>query len=181
MSIKKPNIDEFNDLQFKKLENKAAIALETTLKLLETIKQSPALNGGFDSLLIKVGKIEEGQFSLSSKIDLIHDALYNPDSGLYARVKDAARAEEVEQVEKDVQILKLWKDHEDKSIERELQVADENDKLVKNHDLQLKDLMEFKQRAGTIFRWGLMTLGTGIASLLGKLIYDFLAGHIKYV
>jgi len=58
------------------------------------INTSPALNGGFDKMLVIVEHIQEKQVETGEKMDKIHEGLYNPDDGLYARVKMVESATE---------------------------------------------------------------------------------------
>jgi len=51
------------------------------------INGAPALNGGFDKMMVIVEHIQEKQDETTKKIDKIYDGLYEPDDGLYARVK----------------------------------------------------------------------------------------------
>lgn len=51
------------------------------------MNSSPALNGGFDKMLVMVEHIQEKQEETGEKVNKIHEGLYNPDTGLYARVK----------------------------------------------------------------------------------------------
>ena len=59
-------------------------------RLLQNIQQklekSAALNGGFDKLLYKIDSIENSQNIIANKVDKIHDAIYDPDEGLFARM-----------------------------------------------------------------------------------------------
>lgn len=78
-------------------EEHTTAVLEAQDELLERLEkklESPVLNGGFDELVQKVNKIEivsdqlnKSQDSSSKKIDAIHVAVYDPDSGLYHVVK----------------------------------------------------------------------------------------------
>lgn len=52
---------------------------------------SPILNGGYDTLMQKVDKIEVVQDQLKEhgpKIDAIHVAIFDPEKGLYGKVKE---------------------------------------------------------------------------------------------
>lgn len=51
------------------------------------INGSPVLNGGFDRLMVTVDHIRERQLEANSKLGKIYEDLYEPDDGLYARVK----------------------------------------------------------------------------------------------
>lgn len=72
-------------------------------ELLEIIKKAPSMNGGFTRLQDAVGEIQESNAKVlyelqlvksnqdvhTKKIDELHNALYEPDSGLYRRVTSA--------------------------------------------------------------------------------------------
>jgi hypothetical protein len=72
-------------------------------ELLEIIRSSPAMNGGFVKLSDAVEKIQESNIKMLyelqlvktnqgahiEKIDALHRALYDPDTGLYRRVTNA--------------------------------------------------------------------------------------------
>jgi hypothetical protein len=71
---------------------------EGVLERLAKKLEAPALNGGFESLVKNVEKIRTVQDQLGerlqetgSKVDAIHVAIYDPEKGLYAKVKDAIR------------------------------------------------------------------------------------------
>jgi len=77
------------DAQSQALELQEQLLLRLNQKL-----ESPALNGGFDDLAKKVDRIEnttdqlkETQAAYSKKIDAIHTAIYDPETGLYTKVK----------------------------------------------------------------------------------------------
>ncbi len=79
-------------------EEHVLTTLEAQDRLLGRVEEklgSPILNGGFDSLVKKVDKIESvteqmraEQAASSKKVDAIHVAIYDPDTGLYGRVKE---------------------------------------------------------------------------------------------
>lgn len=133
--------------------------------LQQKIMNSPALNGGFDTLMLKIEGIEKCLGATGEKVDSIHEAVYHPDTGLFARVKS------VEQ----------WRSAEEKAVEKEAKLNDEHEKLVRGHDDQLKELSKFKERSTAIVRWLVISLATGGAGLLGKLLFDFVSGHVKFV
>lgn len=150
--------------------------------LQQKVLASAVLNGGFDTMLFQVNKIEESQAKMGEKVDSIHDAIYRPDDGLFARVKDVELVKEkvdsVEQLGKDVALLQQRAETEEKLVEKESKVTEENEKLVKAHAEQLKELVAFKTRICAIAKWSAVTLAGGLATLIGKLIYDFVTGHI---
>lgn len=70
-------------------------AQDRMMSRIEEKLEKPVLNGGFDTLVEKVEKIEsmseatrDAQAAANTKIDAIHIAVYDPDKGLYMKVKD---------------------------------------------------------------------------------------------
>lgn len=88
-------------------------------KVVDALK-SPALNGGFDTLLHKVDNIERTQIlttkhidelckvqdQLTKAIDRMTNSIYDPDDGLYARQKSSEAASTAMLVE-----LKSWQEN----------------------------------------------------------------------
>jgi hypothetical protein len=168
-------------------------ALAASHQLLNEIQarvlNAPALNGGFDTLLYKVDKIEESQDKIGEKVDSIHEAVFHPDQGLFARVKhvETTKGEAVDALEKDVTVLKIWKDNEEKALEKDTKMTEEQEKVVKDLEStvktqagEIKALLEWKNKVSGAVRWGLVTLAGGGVTVIGKLLYDFLSGHISY-
>ena len=91
-----PSFNEFNErTSFEAHVLTTLEAQDRLLERLETKMESPVLNGGFNELVKKVDKIEVStdqaraeQSASSKKIDAIHVAIYDPDTGLYGRVKE---------------------------------------------------------------------------------------------
>lgn len=156
--------------------------MEVLRLLQQKVMGSAALNGGFDTLMFKVEKIEEGQVLMGTKVDSIHDAIYHPDDGLFARVKDVEhvkqKAENVDKLERDVALLQKQAQIDEKSLEKDTKLTEEQTVMVKAHAEQLKDLVAFKARVCSIVKWGLVTIGGGLITGIGKLLYDFAQGHI---
>lgn len=79
-------------------EEHVTATLEAQDRMLERLEEKlerPALNGGFDNLVSKVEKINsiteslnDQQADILKKIDSIHTAIYEPDTGLYQKVKE---------------------------------------------------------------------------------------------
>lgn len=143
---------------------------------------SAALNGGFDTLLNKIDKIEEGQVHTGGKVDSIHDAIYHPDDGLFARVKDVEHFKEkidhVERLGDAVVKLQQWRDCEEKSDQKALKKTEENEKQLEIQKSQIKDLVDFQTRSTTLMKWILATVGGSMVTGLVKLVYDFAQSHI---
>jgi ribosomal protein L24 len=150
--------------------------------LQQKVLGASVLNGGFDTLVLKIDKIEEGQEHLKTSVDSMHDAMYDPDDGLFAKVKVVEQAKEkidnVNRLEKDVFLLQQKDKSNDKEVEKEAKVHEQQIALVTLHIEQLKELMHFKARFVTVFKWILVTLGGGLLTFLGKLLIDFMNGHV---
>jgi hypothetical protein len=142
--------------------------IEVLQLLQQKVVSSPALNGGFDTLM--------------AKVDSIHDAIYHPDEGLFARVKVIEQIKEklmvTDRLEKEIFQLQQWRESQEKIGEKEEKLTDANEKLVKEHIDKIKDLVEFKTRVSSAIKWSLVTLGGGLITGIGKILYDLLSGHI---
>jgi predicted ATP-grasp superfamily ATP-dependent carboligase len=140
---------------------------EEIINILKTLQNkilaSSALNGGFERLVSKIELIDKNQNDVSEKIESIHDAIYHPDEGLFARVK----------------IIEHKKNDDDKSDEKESKAREERDRLLKEHSGLIKELIEYKNKTYAFGKWCIVGLSGGGASLLFKLIYDFISGHIQ--
>jgi len=143
--------------------------------LSQKVMSSKVLNGGFDTMIEKVEKIE-------AKVDSIHEAVYHPDDGLFARVKDIehvkANAASIEKLNNDVTELQAWHESEERHVEKEAKMLEDHNKMVKDHADQLKDLVAFKARVAAAAKWLAVSLGTGLLAGIGKLLYDFIHGHV---
>lgn len=92
---RKNPIDSFS----KAFEERTTATLEAqdrTLERLDKKLEAPVFNGGFEDLMTKVNKIESIQTQLqvcqektSEQVTAIHTAIYDPEKGLYAKVKAA--------------------------------------------------------------------------------------------
>ncbi len=174
---------------FEPMSKKAINLIESNyqkiLDMQDKILSAPAMNGGFTTLMYKIESIEESQTKLVQKVDQIHDVLYEPDNGLYARVKkvenDCASEETIESLEKDVQEIKIWKSSEEKTAVKDEEKDGKNDKLLLEHETTIRDLQASISKYNAATKWVIVSLGGAIVSLLGKLVYDFLSGHVKFI
>ena len=148
-------------------------------RLLQNIQQklekSAALNGGFDKLLYKIEGIENSQNQIGTKVDKIHEAIYHPDDGLFARIaaNKSEQNENVTKIEKQVVELSTWQEHQIKSTTHfEKETNDFLNKLQK-----LEHSVENMQHSKTLLfsgiKWFGAAVGGGILTLLFKLFSDF--------
>lgn len=73
-----------HDSDGSKSQTPSEIALEL---IIEKLSNAPVLNGGFETLVQKVDHLAEKTEETSEKVDKISEALYEPDTGLFARLK----------------------------------------------------------------------------------------------
>ena len=155
------------------------------LEMQDKILSAPAMNGGFTTLLYKVENIEQSQCQLTEKVDQIHHVLYEPDSGLYARIKNVEKncipEGSLDGIENDLQEIKVWKVAEEKSYIKEEATIFENDKMLKHHETIINDLKATVDRYNSVGKWLLIFIGGGLLSIIGKLIYGLISGHVQIV
>jgi hypothetical protein len=64
------------------------IVLQKVEKMEDKISNAKSMNGGFDKLLIEVEHIKETQSAVLEGVRGVKKNLYEPDSGLFSRVKE---------------------------------------------------------------------------------------------
>jgi len=64
------------------------IVLEKVEKVENKISNAKSMNGGFDKLMIEVEHIKEAQADILEGVRGVKQNLYEPDSGLFSRVKE---------------------------------------------------------------------------------------------
>lgn len=163
------------------LENNRQQILEMQNKILST----PAMNGGFSTLMYKIEKIEQSQGQLVEKVDDIRDVLYDPDNGIYARIKSVENSiidpDRFSTLETEISSIKTWKVSEEKSAEKESSQEEKVEKLLAEHDVSLRELQRWYQKQAAITRWLAITIGAGVLGGIGKFIYEFILDHIKLI
>lgn len=155
--------------------------LEMNKLELEKIKESPALNGGFSALEIAVSNIGEDVKETKTKVDAVHEAVYEPDTGLYARVKEMLPAKEFRAVEVDVNELKVLRAADEKVKAEIITDTKAHAKIVNDHANELIDLRNFKTNVYAAAKWLAIALaGSGI-TVAAKLLYEAFQGSIKLI
>ena len=144
-----------------------SIALDEINKKLAS---SAALNGGFDTLLYKIDKIEQSQGQLVNKVDKIHEAIYDPNDGMFSKLSEykLENAGHFSEVTKNVSELQLWKEVKDKEELKEDQKSDKFSEKIDSLEKSVDSLMRNKQSTLAIARWFLVAIGGGIVTLLIK-------------
>ena len=102
------------------------IVLEKVEKVENKISNAKSMNGGFDKLMIEVEHIKETQAAVLEGVRGVKQNLYEPDSGLFSRVKEleseskirAAYVKETKPALDFAKELVVWKKHADKELEQ---------------------------------------------------------------
>lgn len=151
------------------------------------INGAPALNGGFDRMMVIVEHIQEKQEETTKKIDKIYDGLYEPDEGLYARVKtieDSSadfvqiQAKHFASGEKTLMNLnESLKKLADKDIELE-EKAETTIRLQKiaGEDLEkLESVIQAKSTWFNIWSKAIWLVGGGVLAAIGKTLWEIVS------
>jgi len=149
------------------------------------INSSPMLNGGFDKLVISVEHIREKQQESSEKLDKITQALYDPDEGLFSRMKtlehktENNNSEISEHISGDQKILKkidediLALSAGNKESQKLTETA-QRLKRIAGEDLEeLSGVISFRKNVSKIY-WSVISLV--VISVL-KLLYELAKVH----
>lgn len=156
-----------------------------TFRLLSDIQQkinnSPALNGGFDTLMYKVDKIEESQGKIVMTVDEIREAIYQPDTGLFSRISEVKKTATEETTELDKKLISLdaWKTHTEKDVADDKSAQEELSKKVIQQQTVIDDMQRWRSNVTSIGKWTSVAFGGGLVTMLFKLAYDFVTNHWK--
>ncbi len=102
------------------------LVLDKVEKMETKISNAKSMNGGFDKLLIEVEHIKEAQGDILEGVRGVKKNLYEPDSGLFSRVKELeseakirnAYVKETKPALEFAKELQVWKKHADKELEQ---------------------------------------------------------------
>jgi len=134
------------------------------------IYSSSALNGGFDTLLFKIDKIEQGQNSLNSKVDKIHDAIHDPSDGLFYKLSEfkIESTQKFSDVENKITSISEWKKHREKTEEKNEEVHDDAAQKLASMEKSVDSLMKSKHFTWAFIKWLLVALGGAAITLFFK-------------
>jgi hypothetical protein len=141
------------------------------------VVNSAALNGGFDTLLYKIDKIEQSQGQLVSKVDKIHDAIYDPNDGMFAKLAEHKLESEVKlnEINKSITEINAWKSHREKESVKDDEVTDKAIAKISSLETTVTSLVKSKENVWGVLKWVLAALGGGIVTLL----MSWLQGKLK--
>lgn len=155
------------------------------IEMQNKILSAPAMNGGFSTLMYKIEKIEQSQEQLVEKVDEIRVVLYDPDNGLYARIKNVENStidsERISLMEEEIKDMKSWKENEKKFFDKSEFAEAKIEKKIEEHAEIIKELQRWYQKQTALSKWLAVTLGTSILGLIVKFAYDYLINHVKFI
>lgn len=132
------------------------------------ITSSSALNGGFDTLLYKIDKIEQSQGQLVSKVDKIHDTIYDTSEGIFSRLSEfkLEHANKISEISQDLVEINTWKKHLEKDGDRFVKEVEENTEKVLQLEQHVDGLVKNKNTTWAFFKWICVAIGGGIVTLI---------------
>lgn len=138
------------------------------------LESSAALNGGFDRLLFKIDSIEKNQIQIGEKVDKIHEAIYNPDDGLFSRIaaNKASQIEAVTKIEKQLIEFSSWKQQYDEDGENCEKEADELQLKIQKLENSVSDVEKFQNTLFSGLKWLGAAFGGGVVAMLLKLFFN---------
>ncbi len=149
-------------------------SLERTLgHIQDKLKSAHVLNGGFDRLMEKVESIEGTQEKILGELNTVKATIYDPDTGIYSRIKavDDRSDERTHALDKAISDLKT---EQGKTAE-----------ATKKHDVEVDKVKELEKKVEEFTKWKanvtkiIWAIVVPIATTFGKIIYDFLASHVQ--
>ncbi len=153
-------------------------------RITKKVESSPALNGGFDKLMVTVEHIKEKQDSTWLKVDKIHEGLYEPDTGLYARVRsvETSTATMAENYEEHIINDEKSMDEINSSLKKIGEISERADEVAKKvksiagEELEkLTPIIKARTLFGEITSKAIWLLGGGILAAIGKTVWEIVS------
>ena len=185
-TIKSPPLPpEDSDVESKRTIEALELNRRQMMEMQNRILSAPAMNGGFSTLMYKIEKIEQGQNQLVEKVDDIRVVLYDPDSGLYARIKNVenskADEEAVKSIEDNMNELQHWKESKNDCCSEGSESLEALERKFFEQENSIKEIKSWHDKQTAITKWLAVTIGTVFIGTIGKFIYDLLISHVKLV
>ena len=136
----------------------------------DKISNSSALNGGFDTLLYKIDKIEEGQSTLNSKVDKIHEAIYDPNEGIFSKLSEykLESYEKFNNITHHMSEINEWKKHLEKTKDKDSEEVDQASEKIVELEKSIDGLVKGKNAVWAVSKWLGVAVGGGLIALLFK-------------
>jgi hypothetical protein len=139
---------------------------QTLSEIQSKLASSSALNGGFDTLLFKIDKIEQSQGNLVAKVDKIHEAIYDPQDGIFSKISDYRlnNTNEVNDVRQKITELQTWKTHSERDNMRDDRAVEVAARKIIALENSVGSLTKSKETAASIFRWLIVAVGGALVT-----------------
>lgn len=134
------------------------------------ILSRPIMNGGFDSMLVKIENVEKQQGVITEKIEGISLAIYHPDDGLFA--KNTQMMSALENL-KEKQILN---EKNDSANVAKIEALTKNVEILER---TVQITQKWQERFNSILKYIAVTAVTGILSIVGKYAYEYVTKHVQ--
>jgi chromosome segregation ATPase len=131
------------------------------------LSNSAALNGGFDTLLYKIDKIEQSQGQLVNKVDKIHDAIYDPNEGIFSKLSEfkLENASKIGEISQDLVEINAWKKHLEKDGDKIDKTSEATSAKVLELEKHVETLVKSKHDMWALVKWVAVAVGGGIVTL----------------
>jgi len=138
----------------------------------QKIHNSAALNGGFDTLLHKIDKIEHGQGQLVSKVDKIHEAIYDPNEGVFSKLSEfkLENYQKFSEISQHMSEINEWKKHREKIDDKKEDMLDSSTSKIVYLENSVESLMKSKASTWSLVKWIAVAVGGGVVTILFKWI-----------
>jgi hypothetical protein len=139
---------------------------QTLGEIQKKLASSSALNGGFDTLLFKIDKIEQSQGNLVSKVDKIHEAIYDPQDGIFSKLSEYRlnNTNDVNDVKQKITELQVWKIHSERDDMRDDRAVEIATKKLITLENSVNSLNKSKEAAWSIIRWIFVAVGGALVT-----------------
>jgi len=152
------------------LVNSKKIPASSLDEIQKKLASSAALNGGFDTLLFKIDKIEQSQGQLVNKVDKIHDAIYDPADGIFSKLNEykLESSNKINEVSQNLTEIQFWKEVKDKEEVKEDQKNDKAEMKLESLEKSVDSLVRNKNNVWSVMKWFLVAVGGGFVTLTIK-------------
>jgi len=135
--------------------SKPTVPNENISDMFHKLQKSSILDGGFDILLHKIDNIEQSQGQLVAKVDKIHDAIYDVDTGLFSKLTEhkIESLERLNTLSQNITSLSEWKKHrENEETKNDSEIESATNKIVVI-EKTIEHLERYKNTAWSIIKW----------------------------
>ena len=143
---------------------------QTLDEINKKIMSSSALNGGFDTLLYKIDKIEQGQGQIVAMMDKIHDSIYDPNEGVFSKLSQykLENSNKLNEINSNVSELKYWKDSREKDEQKDDAMLVETHRKLLDLERHVDSLSRNTTNLWSAARWLVAAIGGAIVTVAIK-------------